>query len=245
MTSADRRTSALPDPSQKASFVREMFDAIAPRYDLVNKVMTFGLDAGWRSRAITLLGLQPGSCVLDLACGTGDLAAELSRRGFSSVGVDLSMGMLRRTRDREVPLVLCDAGALSLRPAALDGAVSGFALRNFAALAPVVSELSRVVRPGGRLSLLELAEPQNGLLRAGHSLWFRYGVPVVGALLSDAAAYRYLPESVAYLPTPSELDAVLAGAGFGETRRTLCSGSIVQIVTATRAGGATFARRAR
>lgn len=226
----------LPTGEEKQKLVRDMFDTIASRYDFVNKLMTFGLDARWRSRAVTLLGLRPGSVVLDLACGTGDLCRELSWRGHHAVGVDLSRGMLRHAW-RGVPLLQADAALLPLRKGAVDGVVSGFALRNFADLKATLGELGRVLRPDGRLSFLEVSEPASPLLRAGHAVWFRHVVPLIGAALSDAASYRYLPESVSYLPSTAEMDAMLEAAGFGDTRRYALSGGIVQILTATQQRG--------
>ncbi|MGH9303948.1 MAG: ubiquinone/menaquinone biosynthesis methyltransferase [Acidimicrobiales bacterium] len=241
---ASRRsaTCALPDDADKASFVKEMFDSLAPRYDLLNALMTFGLDTRWRSRAVTLLGLQPGSIVLDLASGTGDLARELSRRAFVPVAADISLGMLARSKMALASLA-ADAALLPFTKGCFDGAVSGFALRNFADLAAVAGELGRVLRPGGRLSVLEVSEPEQPLVRAGHSIWFRHAVPLLGALLSDANAYRYLPQSMAYLPSPKDLASLLEAAGFGEVRRQVFTGGVVQIVTATRRGGQTYRAR--
>ncbi len=128
-----------------------MFDSIAPRYDLVNCLMTFGLDAPWRRRTIALLHLRPGSVVLDVGCGTGDLARSLRRSGQRAVGIDLSLGMLAAARTGGAPLAQADAVALPFRSASVDAVVSGFAVRNFADLPAVVHELGRVLRPGGRL----------------------------------------------------------------------------------------------
>jgi demethylmenaquinone methyltransferase/2-methoxy-6-polyprenyl-1,4-benzoquinol methylase len=223
----------LPQGDEKVRAVRSMFDAIAPRYDLVNRVMTFRMDVGWRRRTVRRLGLGPGSRVLDLACGTGDLCRDLQRGGLAPIGMDLSFGMLAAARTT-APLTQADALGLPVPDAAVDGVTCGFALRNFVALEPFFTELARVVRPGGRIALLEVAEPPNRVLRWGHSVYFGQVVPRIGALLSDAAAYRYLPRSVAYLPPPDELLAALAAAGFVSVERTLLSTGIAQLITATR-----------
>lgn len=224
----------LPEGKDKQALVRSMFDSIAPRYDLVNALMTFGLDAPWRRRTIGLLQLSPGSLVLDIGCGTGDLARGLTARGQTAVGVDLSFGMLAAARAGGAPLVQADAAALPFSTACADAVVSGFAVRNFADLTGVLAELGRVLRPGGRLSLLEVGEPQSRLLRAGHRVWFSQVVPLLGAALSNGAAYRYLPRSVAYLPSFPEFVSLLAEAGFEDVRHHPLSGGIAQCVTATR-----------
>jgi len=213
-----------------------MFDAIAPRYDLVNRVMTLGMDRGWRRRAIGLLRLAPGARVLDLACGTGDIARELAGSGYKSVGADLSFGMLASARPGSTPLAQADGGALPIRSGSLDGVVSGFAVRNFADLPGVLDECARVLRSGGRIALLDVDTPSSPLLRAGHKVWFTAIVPRLGAALSDRAAYRYLPRSVAYLPPRDELLELVADAGFVAARHHSLSGGITQVVTATRAG---------
>jgi demethylmenaquinone methyltransferase/2-methoxy-6-polyprenyl-1,4-benzoquinol methylase len=210
-----------------------MFDTIAPRYDLVNRIMTFGLDRRWRAATVGSLGLPGGALVLDVACGTGDLCRDLFRRGYQPVGVDLSLGMLAHSTTN-APLVECDALCLPLAEAVVDGAVSGFALRNFVALEPVFAELARVVRPGGRIALLDVSSPTNPLLRAGHAAYFRHVVPRIGAALSDRDAYRYLPESVAYLPPAPQMEQQLGVAGFDGVRRRQLSGGITQLITATR-----------
>ncbi len=214
-----------------------MFDEIAPRYDLLNRLLTFRLDTRWRRRAVAALGLAPGEIVIDVACGTGDLCNELESAGLRPVGVDFSAGMLAAATTA-APLVRSDALRLGVRDASLDGATCGFALRNLTSLEPFLAELARVLRPGARIALLEVAEPANPLLRAGHRLYFGKVVPAVGSLLSSRSAYRYLPESVAYLPEAPVLLAQLAEAGFGALDRTLLSGGIAQLITATREGSA-------
>jgi demethylmenaquinone methyltransferase / 2-methoxy-6-polyprenyl-1,4-benzoquinol methylase len=223
----------LPTGEAKVKAVRGMFDAIAPRYDLVNRVMTFGLDRGWRRRAVAALALPPGSLVLDLAAGTGDLCRDLQTAGHRPVGVDLSWGMLAAARTT-APLVQADVTRLPVPDARADGATCGFALRNLADLDAFLAELARIVRPGGRVAVLEVSEPDSALLRWGHGVYFGKVVPRIGGLLSDRSAYRYLPRSAAYLPPPGELVRRFAGAGFPETtRRPLLAGA-AQLLVATR-----------
>jgi demethylmenaquinone methyltransferase/2-methoxy-6-polyprenyl-1,4-benzoquinol methylase len=210
-----------------------MFDTIAPRYDVVNRVMTFGLDRRWRRTTVTELRLPPGSRVLDLACGTGDLCRDLRAGRHRAVGVDLSLGMLTHART-DAPLVQADARGLPVPDRSFDGAVSGFALRNFVDLGPVFAELARVIRPEGRVALLDVAIPGHPVLRAGHAVYFQHVVPRIGGLLSDGGAYRYLPRSLAYLPPVAELLGLLEEAGFTAVDRRLLSGGITQLITGTR-----------
>jgi len=233
VVAATPRAESLPDGDAKVVAVREMFDAIAPRYDLVNRIMTFRMDVGWRRRAVSMLGLRPGELVADLACGTGDFCFELERRGLRAIGFDLSHGMLAAA-PRPFPRAQADALRLPLADSAVDGVTCGFALRNLRALPPFFEELARVVRPGGRIALLEVSEPPNPILRAGHAVYFGRVVPLVGGALSDPAAYRYLPKSVAYLPEPSEMLAMLADSGFADARRHLLSVGISQLLVGTR-----------
>lgn len=226
---------SLPQGDEKVAAVRSMFDAIAPRYDLVNRIMTFRMDVGWRRRTLVALGLPPRSTVLDLACGTGDLCRDLEARGLHPIGVDLSFGMLAAARTG-APLLQGDVLGLPVPDGAVDGVTCGFALRNFAALPPFFAELARAVRPGGRISLVDVSQPPNPLLRFGHSIYFGRVVPFIGGLFSDKAAYRYLPRSVAYMPPPEVFLAQLAEAGFVDVDRRLLSGGIAQLITATRAG---------
>ena len=223
----------LPEGEAKARAVREMFDTIAPRYDLINRIITFGLDRRWRRTTVDALSLAQGSTVLDVACGTGDLCIDLASRAYLPVGIDLSIGMLAHART-SAPLVQTDALAMPFPGASFDGAVSGFALRNVVALGSLFTELARVVRPGGRISLLDVDSPANPVLRIGHSVYFGHVVPRIGSLLSDREAYRYLPKSVAYLPPAEATLSLLRDSGFVETRRQLLSGGITQLITATR-----------
>ncbi|MCY4664080.1 MAG: ubiquinone/menaquinone biosynthesis methyltransferase [Acidimicrobiaceae bacterium] len=233
----ERATGELPTGPAKRRAVREMFDTIAPRYDRVNRIMTLRLDVAWRRRTVRELALPAGSLVADLACGTGDLCRELARHGHRRIGYDFSMGMLRAAIPAGggfSPLVSADVLELPLPDGALDGATCGFALRNLTSVPPLFGELSRVLRPGGRVGLLEVDAPTNPVLRWGHGLYFGRVVPRIGGLLSDRDAYRYLPESVAYLPPPEELIDGLRSAGFADVHRIKLSAGIAQLITATR-----------
>jgi demethylmenaquinone methyltransferase/2-methoxy-6-polyprenyl-1,4-benzoquinol methylase len=227
---------ALPEGEAKVRAVREMFDTIAPRYDLVNRVMTFGLDVRWRKRATRALALPRGSVVLDLAAGTGDFCRELQRGGHRPIGVDLSFGMLAAART-DAPLLQGDALRLPVPDGSVDGATCGFALRNLVELAPFFAELARALRPGGRIALLDVAAPVNPVLRWGHGIYFGRVVPVIGGLLNrnGASAYRYLPKSAAYLPDGEVMVQMLRDAGFPDAERRLLSAGITQLFTGTRA----------
>jgi demethylmenaquinone methyltransferase/2-methoxy-6-polyprenyl-1,4-benzoquinol methylase len=224
----------LPQGDEKARAVRGLFDSISSRYDLVNRVITFGLDVGWRRRAVEALHLPAGSLVLDLACGTGDLCRELRRTNHRPIGFDFSLGMLERART-DAPLVQADILQLPVPDAAADGVTCGFALRNVVSLAGLFGELERVVRPGGAIALLDAGEPDDPFLRAGHAVYFRKIVPLVGGLLSNKDAYAYLPRSMAYLPPTDEIVAMLRGAGFPAARRVALAGGVAQLFVGVRA----------
>jgi demethylmenaquinone methyltransferase/2-methoxy-6-polyprenyl-1,4-benzoquinol methylase len=223
----------LPDPSRKAQVIRGMFDRISTRYDLVNRVMTFGMDVGWRRRAVRELRLPGGALVADLACGTGDLCDELLTGGYRAVGFDFSHGMLRNA-GTSAPLVEADALRLPLADGSVDGATCGFALRNVTELTALFAETARVLRLGGRVVFLETSEPDGRLLRAGHAVYFKRIVPLIGGALSDREAYRYLPRSMAYLPEPARLLSMLADAGFAGIERIALGGGVAQLLTGTR-----------
>lgn len=246
----DRRVTAwrgeaaqLPTGSDKRRLVRSMFDAIAPRYELVNDLMTFGLDRSWRRRALAALELAPSTTVLDLACGTADFARALEHAGYRAVGVDLSPGMLAAAHGTTSPLLLADALRLPFADRTLDGCISGFALRNLVDLEATFAEIARVVVPGGRIALLEVDRPGNPLLGAANRLWCEQGVPRLGALLSDPSAYRYLPRSYAYLPGRDELLGLLRAAGFVDACHLPLTWGVTQVITATRAGARPLVRR--
>jgi demethylmenaquinone methyltransferase/2-methoxy-6-polyprenyl-1,4-benzoquinol methylase len=225
-------TKTLPDVADKPRVVEEMFDRIAPRYDLLNRVITFRLDNHWRRETVRALQLSRRSRVLDLACGTGDLTNVLEAAGHDAVGLDFSSGMLRAAHTNAA-LVRGDAMHLPFANASFDAITCGFGLRNFVAIAPVLKECARILKPAGRVAMLEVAEPSNRIVRVGHGVWFRHVVPFMGGLLSDKAAYRYLPASTAYLPEQAAMLAMLDDAGLVDaSTRTFGLGAISLVVGA-------------
>ncbi len=212
--------------------VRTMFDRIAPVYDVMNRVMTGGLDVRWRRLAARAV-VVAGDRVLDAACGTGDLALADARAGAAAVtGLDFSAEMLARARRKAPGLewVQGDLLALPFADAAFDAATVGFGIRNVADLELSLRELRRVLRAGGRLAILEITPPR-GILRPFFSLWFERVVPVLGKLLPGGAAYAYLPASVRRFPAAEELAELMTEAGFGDVRFRLLGGSIVALHT--------------
>lgn len=226
----------LPTGEEKRVRVRDMFDRIAPRYDALNRVMSVGMDQRWRRRALDKIGVGEGDLVVDLACGTGDFCELVEERGARVVGVDFAIQMLKqgRTRGLGFPSVQGDGEWLPFRTASADVVTCGFALRNFVSLEGVLREVARILKPGGRVALIDVDRPAWRPIRAAHSLYFDRVVPFVGGLVSDRKAYAYLPQSTAYLPPPDVLRAMLSGAGFLEIEReTLFLGS-AQILTGVR-----------
>jgi len=224
---------SLPEGADKAAMVQSMFDAIAPRYDLVNRIMTFRLDVRWRRRAVRDLALPSGSRVLDLASGTGDLCVDMRRAGLEPVSMDLSFGMLSNDTSG-APRAQADILRLPVPDGAVDGIMCGFALRNLVDLDVFFRECARAIRPGGRVALLDVGVPHNPLVRLGNNIYFGKVVPRIGALLSDGPAYRYLPRSVAYLPPRDELLGMLRAAGFADAVHTQLSGGLTQLMVGTR-----------
>jgi len=213
-----------------------MFDRIAPRYDRMNRLISLGLDQGWRRIALDLAGVGPGDRVLDLACGTGDLSEAARARGASVVGADFAREMLRGARARriEAEFTCADAARLPIATASVDVVTCGFALRNFVSLPEVFGEIARILAPGGRIALIDVDRPKSRFVRLGHSFYFDRVVPWLGALLSDREAYRYLPESTAYLPPADELFAMLDKAGLQQvSKKSLLLGT-AQILTGVR-----------
>lgn len=218
-----------------ADGVRSMFDRIAPVYDLMNRLMTGGLDRRWRRLTVRAV-VRPGDRVLDACCGTGDLAAAAARAGATVTGLDFSAAMLERARRKSaaVEWVQGDVLALPFPDGSFDAATVGFGLRNVSDLEAGLRELLRVLRPGGRLGILEITRPR-GPLRLFFRLWFDLLVPLAGKLLPGGKAYTYLPASVRRFPGPEDLAQLMRHAGFSGIAYRRLAGGIVALHTGERA----------
>jgi demethylmenaquinone methyltransferase/2-methoxy-6-polyprenyl-1,4-benzoquinol methylase len=208
-----------------------MFDRIARVYDRMNSVMTAGMHHRWRERAAELAGVGPGSTALDVATGTGDLAVALARRGAEVTGMDFAPAMLELARKKAPGLRFEEGDALDLAYAdgSFDAATVGFGARNFADLDRGLAEMARVVRPGGRVVVLEITTPQRPPLSWFFRAWFDHAVPALGRLAGDPDAYTYLPSSVRRFPGPEELGGRMAAAGLRDVRWILTAGGIIAI----------------
>ena len=215
--------------------VRSMFDRIAPVYDVMNRVMTAGLDRRWRRLAVREV-VWPGDRVLDACCGTGDLALADLKAGGRVTGLDFSERMLERARAKssQIEWVQGDALALPFADGSFDGATVGFGARNLDDLEAGLRELRRVLRPGGRLGILEITRPR-GLLRPFYKLWFDGLIPLAGKLLPGGSAYTYLPASVRRFPEAKDFAELMQSAGFEQVRYLLFAGGIVALHTGTAA----------
>jgi demethylmenaquinone methyltransferase / 2-methoxy-6-polyprenyl-1,4-benzoquinol methylase len=210
-----------------------MFDRIAPVYDSMNRLMTAGLDRRWREEAAGAI-VRPGDRVLDACCGTGDLAIAAARAGGKVTGLDFSEPMLARAREKspDIEWVTGDALALPFPDGSFDVATVGFGVRNRDDLERGLAELRRVLKPGGRLAILEITRPK-GLMAPFYRFWFDGVIPLAGKVLPGGSAYSYLPASVRRFPTPEGLAKLLDGAGFDEIRWRLRAGGIVALHTGT------------
>jgi demethylmenaquinone methyltransferase/2-methoxy-6-polyprenyl-1,4-benzoquinol methylase len=248
MHAPDGETTAAGTGPPEAERVQAMFDRIAGVYDVMNAVMTAGLHARWRSRAADLAGLHEGGRALDVACGTGDLALELARRvgpGGHVVACDFAGAMLARAREKAAharardpqlaPLRFerADALALPYADSSFDAATVGFGVRNFADVPRGLAELVRVVRPGGRVVVLEITRPTRAPLKWFFGVWFERAVPLLGRAAGSADAYAYLPSSVRRFLSPRALAAQMHAVGLLEVRYLLTAGSIIAIHAGT------------
>ena len=211
-----------------------MFDRIAPVYDLMNRVMTAGLDRRWRKLAVREV-VWPGDRVLDACCGTGDLAVEAERRGGRVVGLDFSEQMLERARRKSgtIEWVQGDVLDLPFEDASFDAVTIGFGVRNLDDLDRGLRELRRVLQPGGRTAVLEITRPR-GILRPFFRVWLDAMIPLAGRFLPGGKAYTYLPASVRRFPGPEDLSKLLEHAGLGDVRYRLLGGGSVALHTAVK-----------
>jgi demethylmenaquinone methyltransferase/2-methoxy-6-polyprenyl-1,4-benzoquinol methylase len=230
------RSGTLTEPQ-----VRAMFDRIAGFYDVMNTVMTVGLHHRWRARAADLAALSAGDSALDVACGTGDLAIELSRRVGADgevIGSDFAPEMLERARAKAPELQWELGNALDLPYVSnrFDAATVGFGARNFSDLDRGLAEMARVVKPGGRVVVLEITTPRKPPLSTFYSLWFDRIVPLIGRITGEDEAYTYLPNSVKRFPAPDGLAGAMQRAGLSEIRWILTAGGIIALHVGTKAG---------
>jgi demethylmenaquinone methyltransferase/2-methoxy-6-polyprenyl-1,4-benzoquinol methylase len=223
-----------------------MFDRIAGVYDVMNSAMTAGMHHRWRARAADRAELAPGDAALDVCCGTGDLAFELARRVGPDgrvVGSDFSERMLDLAREKPVPEAAAkpifewaDALDLPYDDGGFDAVTVGFGVRNLSDLDRGIAEMARVLKPGGRLVILEITQPTRPPLSTFFSVWFDRIVPLIGRFAGDSAAYSYLPESVKRFPPPAGLAAIMDGAGLERIRWTILAGGIIAIHSGRRPG---------
>jgi demethylmenaquinone methyltransferase/2-methoxy-6-polyprenyl-1,4-benzoquinol methylase len=226
--------------AEKSAYVRDMFAAIAPRYDVANRVLTAGVDEAWRRRAVRELAAPPGGTVIDLCCGTGDLAFHLARseRSRSVVGVDFCEPMLEGARTRaqrarvaeRVRFELADVTALPYPDATFDGATMGFSMRNVVDISRTLREIRRVLRPGSRFVNLDVSRAPNRLFRRFFDAYFYHIVPLVGGIVGGSkSAYRYLPNSLTNYPDADALASSFRDAGFGGVRYIRLGGGAIAL----------------
>lgn len=213
--------------SEKGQGIRDMFDAIAPRYDLLNRLLSLGIDRRWRTFAVSQLQMPEGGKVLDVATGTGDVALEVARQSPASltiVGADITQGMLRIGREKvaasafpqRITLVNAPCEALPFAEGLFDGVTIAFGIRNVVDRPAGLSEMCRVLKPGGRAVILEFSNPQSQLFKKIYYFYFRKVLPWVGGLISKRSAYEYLPDSVLEFPDQESFKGLMRDAGFGD-----------------------------
>ena len=235
--------SALPPPDEKATYVNEMFTAIAGRYDLMNRLMTFGLDQGWRRWAAQAIATPGASHALDVGTGTGDFLPiiEQALPGALVVGVDFTHAMMVAgqtkiaARTKRGAFVNGDALQLPFADGAFDAITTGFAMRNVADIGQAFREMARVTRPGGKMACLEVARPNNPLVRWGHQFYFNNVVPLIGRMVGgNGQAYTYLPQSAGLFPPPPALTRIIEDAGWSAVSWRLLGFGAVAVHIATK-----------
>ncbi len=233
--------SVLPPIEQKASYVEHMFSRIAARYDMMNALMTFGMDRGWRRRAIGLVDVPRAGYALDIGTGTGDFLPLLAERGAFAVGADFTLAMMQAglpkvaAHSTKAAFVNGDALCLPFPDACFDVITTGFMMRNVVDISQAFAEMYRVARPGGRMVCLEVARPQHGILRLGHMLYFERVVPLLAQSFGgDKQAYTYLPQSARLFPAPERLAVLMRDAGWQQVEFRLLSLGAVALHVGTK-----------
>ncbi len=232
---------ALAAPDTKRRYVRRLFATIADRYDFITRFLSFGLDRGWKVRLIDLAAVQPGTPVLDLACGTGDLALESASRGGAVTGLDITPRMIEIARTKparggRVAWMVGDMMALPVRTACCDVVTTGYGLRNVPDLAGAIAEIHRVLRPGGRLCSLDFNRPEHAAIRGVYLAYLTLVGSALGWVLHrDPDTYRYIPASIQRYPGARGVAYLLESAGFVDVRHVPLLGGLMAIHVATRA----------
>ncbi len=234
------------DPIQKAKSIQSMFSAIANRYDFLNRLLSFGIDIYWRKRCIALMkkSSSPQASVLDLAAGTGDLglAFEKAVPHVNIIATDFSLEMLRRLSVKRsiksrIKIVAADGSFLPFKTSSFEGVMIGFGIRNFTKRENALSEIYRILKPGGILTILEFSLPRNKAFRHVYTLYFEKVLPVIGGIFSKRSAYQYLPESVKTFPDPAEFAGVISKCQFSNVSRQSLTGGIATLYTARKPTG--------
>jgi len=235
----------MPPLTEKGRGIRDMFDRIAPRYDLLNRVLSLGIDRRWRRFAVRQLQVPRDGLVLDIATGTGDVALEIARQTDASVGIigsDFTQGMLVIGREKiagspyrdRIRLVNAPCEAMPHPDQTFDGITIAFGIRNVVDREQGLREMLRVLKPGGRAVILEFATPRNGFFRAVYYFYFRRVLPWLGGLISQRSAYQYLPDSVLEFPDRETFKSMMAAAGFSDVRIYDLTGGIAAVHVGTR-----------
>jgi demethylmenaquinone methyltransferase/2-methoxy-6-polyprenyl-1,4-benzoquinol methylase len=236
--------SVLPAAEDKAAYVERMFARIAERYDRINALMTFGLDAGWRRYAVAQIAPPTGGRALDVGTGTGDFLPLLAAHGALAVGADFTLAMMQAgqpklARAGRAAFVSADALRLPFPDESFDAITTGFMMRNVVDIGQALREMWRVTRPGGAMACLEVARPRNPLVRLGHRMYFEHAVPWLARMAGgDARAYRYLPQSARAFPGPDELAATMRAAGWDDVRYRLVGMGAAAVHIGTRRNSA-------
>jgi demethylmenaquinone methyltransferase/2-methoxy-6-polyprenyl-1,4-benzoquinol methylase len=227
---------AFATPETKRTYVRRLFSVIAPRYDLITVLLSFGRDRGWKRRVAAMSGAAPGMRVLDLACGTGDIAFETASRGARVVGLDITHGMLTIARRKPeasrygVAFVAGDMGALPFPPASFDVVTTGYGLRNVPSLDVALTEIHRVLRPGGTMVSLDFDRPPHPLVQGVYLAYLTVVGSLLGTLLHrDPDTYRYIPASIRRYPGAAGVSALAREAGFGACTHVPVLGGLMAI----------------